>query len=282
VEEEYRLQQRSFFFSLGATVSITTRDKETYDRTLIEGTTIRVFEYEHGRNTGHVGTYRDLVKKYRHYHSRNPDVIYDCGLTVYAGYAIDYDEEHLNYAMGMYLTGPLLLEKEFLKFNDLSQPVTMVHQMSTAGFTAPPFFQTFYNLRHWYKWNHIIGSNAARVHPNWLHIGVACTDTNTTWFTDLYNPSAILGDESNIVFDQKLAAATPIKGIPPERVALAVAQAVYLRHELDDETLFQVPDLTGVITTALLNAVRQESGKNFTALYIEIAKIGFGINMSVH
>jgi len=270
------------FYALGATVSVTTRCKETYDMTQLAGTSIRVFEYEHGRTAGHVGTYKDFVRKYRHYHHKNPDIIYDCGMTVYAGYVIDYDEEHLNYAMGMYLTGPLLLEKEFLKFNDPNQQVTLVHSLSTAAFTAPPFFQTFYNMRHWYKWNHIVGSNAAKVHPNWLHIGVACTDTNTTWFNNLYNPSALIGDEANIVFDEKLAAATGAKSIPPETVALAVAQAVFLRKELDDETIFQVPDLTGVTTTALLNAVRQESGKNFTQLYIEIALIGFGINMTVH
>ena len=67
----------------------------------------------------------------------------------------------------------------------------------------------------------------------------------TEWTKNAINPSARKGDKAQIAYDDITGKMTPQIGVPPETVALACAQAVLLRKELQDETIFVVPDKGG-------------------------------------
>jgi hypothetical protein len=274
----------NLFCKLGARVSITTRNIATYWPQGIPSCntiTTNIFELEYGA----VGesSPRSFVRRYIDVMGRNPDYIIDCGIPIYAGNSVDFTDEEMAYMSAAYIWGSIALEAAFLRYNDPIQKVVHSTCLSTAGLSAPPYFQEFYNTGKQMKIQHILGQNAAQLHPNWRYVGVACTNTNTTWYETAQNPSAVRGDKAQVAFNAALKYATLAIGTPPETVALAHAQAMLLPMELNNETIFTVSPLSGDAGTMAFYALKTFlSGKEYVEAYQKMVLEAFHINITDH
>jgi hypothetical protein len=271
------------FVNLGATVSVTTTSLAGYSLAA-NGlpTSVNVFELEYGTDDEE-RNYRHLVRVYRErMGARNPDYIVDCGLTVYSGNTVDFDATMRRRAMRMYIEDPIGLEEAFLAHNDPNQRVIHSSCLSTAGFNPAPLFQEFYDTGKQFKFSHILGSNAAQLHPNWLRVGVACSFTNTTWYLTAQNPSVAKGDKLQIAFQAIIAGATS-QGNSPDTVALAHAQALLLRQELNDETLFLSEPPAGTAFSQAFNWARTYlTGKQYVTFFQQFALAALHLNLTDH
>jgi len=270
------------FVSLGATVSVTTRNVHTYSRAdngLPEHVNVFNLEYGGHRDSGP----RAFVEHYRARMLRNPDYIVDCGLTVYSGNSVDFDDDTMAKMTAIYQWGSVALESAFLKHNNPNQPVVHSTCLSVAGINAPPYFEEFYNNGKQFKFQHIFGSNAAQLYPNWRYVGVACSVTNTSFYINSINPSADAGDKAQVTFQEKLAIGALTSPNSADTVALAHAQAMLLPEVLDYETIFLSEPPSGTLLSELLFYSRTYlSGKAYTEAFKSIALNAFGVNITDH
>lgn len=279
------------FHRLGARVAVTTRDRETYDRSLIpEG--VGVFELDYTQHEDEEASPKHFVRRYVEYYGRVWDIRHDGAMTVYAGDLLDYTENEIDTCLHMLITGPAMLERTFFEQADKERlaggpqrKYITCFGMSTAAFTEPPFFQPLYNVRHNYVWRLIVGRNASLKRPEMLYLGVACTFTDTEWLSQAINPSATAGDKAQIAYMEVTGKMTPLLGVAPEVIGEAVAQAVLLREKLQQETIFVVPDKGGAASqagTARLAQMANLSGKHFTEAYTDYVVNVFKIPLQEH
>jgi NAD(P)-dependent dehydrogenase (short-subunit alcohol dehydrogenase family) len=277
------------FHRLGARVAVTTTDLETYDYTqLPDDGSIVVFHLDYTNVFAtEAGSPHKFVDAYVKHFGRVWDMWHDGAMVVYEGFQAHYTVAELRDALDMYITGPTLLEQEFVKHMDPQRHYTVVYGLSSACLTAPPYVQALYVLRHQFVLNKIYGYEASQLYPNLRCRGVCCTFTSTQWFTNAINPSARAGDNAMIVYHEITAAMTPKIGVPTQTIATAVAQAALLSSShMDDELIYMVPDLTGdkgrAGTAAMADMRNNETGKNYVEKYVAFCAHGFGLNIREH
>jgi len=180
-----------------------------------------------------------------HFMERNdyciPDAIYNIGMDVHAGNVIDYTPQQLNYIVNSYLTGWLTIQNEFKKFNNfpcnVNRTITWLNSLSTGAFGGTDGVLYLYYVGHYARWKNIVEQNMQALLPNWLHVGLACTFSNTTnWLTET-NPSADRGDTAQIKYLNTTIGLTPVVGTTMNDMGVAAMQAT---------TLNQLPEMRGV------------------------------------
>jgi NAD(P)-dependent dehydrogenase (short-subunit alcohol dehydrogenase family) len=226
------------YAALGAHVTITTRNIQTYDLSQIANTNINLVELHYGeRSRGGARAFR-VAQKYLDQHGRRPDVLVQSALTIYNGIRYDYDSDTLEYVNKMYFSDPTELENVFLANDATARPMKILYVSSYAGYVQPPYYQTLYNERQFAVLQHVRSMRAALRYPNTEFLATLCTFTNTSAMDTSVNPSADAGDYAQQQFQAIFKVLLRTRGFPPALVGSAVVQATLLRAQLNYETMF--------------------------------------------
>lgn len=280
-QQSIALATALIFDSLGATVTITTRNPSTYNYALIAGTNINVIGLDLGGRSDPTKRAKRVAKNYRQTYGKNPDIYVHSALTIANGDPYDYESDDLEYFYRQYVVDPMEIEREFLSHNDPTQQVKVVYVTTYAGIVYPPYYQTLYNERARFLLDRLEASNAAIRFPNWEYLATLCVFTNTTAMINSVNPSAEAGDYAQQQFQTIFTGLLATLGLPASYVGNAVAQAALLRSQLNYETIF---DASGPYSASIPSfvALRGLSGKNFTLAYRGVSLAGYGINITKH
>lgn len=271
------------FWSLGATVTITTRNLKTFNYSAIAGTDINVMCLRLGSSscqTCHCRPYQ-MAELYRKKYGKNPDYYVHGALTIYNGDPLDYTTKELDSIFREYYSGPLEIERVFLQNNNPNQKVTVLYLTTFAGIVLPPWYQTLYNERARFLLDRLEAQNAALRFANWEWLATLCFFTNTTAMINSKNPSATrAGLYSQQQFQTIFTANLYNLGYPPEFVGLAAVQAMLLRAQLGFETIFDASGVYSASVPAFIQLRATATGLQFTFAYRAISLNNFGINIT--
>lgn len=264
------------FHNRGASVTITTRDLDAFNKSSVP---FRVLQLEYGKDK----SVEKLVDSYVKAVGRIPDLLVDAGLTAYVGNLLDFDRENMEYAMRMYATDPILLVREFLKYNNLSRPFNVSFALSTASYGAATTFISLYTAGKQLKKDFIRDFavyEGPKYYPNVRLVGIACSNVNTTLYNSAYSPSVLKGDPLNTQLLPTLAFAARLQGNNPITVALAHLEAL-TTLTYDNSTLFLVPTSPrGRLTTEVLHSIYVQDNSTQFVKDTRDVYLSFGINIT--
>ena len=264
------------FYNRNASVTITTRNLFT-----AAVSPFRVMELEYGRGKKNV---EKFVKKYIN-QVGFPDVLVDCGLVFFTGLVMDFDRDHMEYAMKMYITDPFLLYREFLKHNNASKPFNISIAISAVSYGTVSSFYALYAVGKMAKKDFVRDFalyEGPKYYPNVRITGIACAYVNTSIAVNSYNPSANRGDAFSIKFVEVNILLNNLLGIPASTVALAHLEAITTLTK-ENNTLYLVPTAgdgrtrAEILYNIYVNDNTTEFLKDNNAIYLSL-----GLNISAY
>ena len=239
-------------YNQGAEVTITSRDRDTVNNSLytvmdldycVKGSVDRFWNKYLQKNNGY-----------------RPSLVGNFGLEYYQGDMLDFDLDHMECAMQMYVIGPLYLIGKIIKHVDpdgIRRPLNISFALSSAGYGAGTSFLGLYAggkaiLKDFIK--DFAVYSGPHYYPEVRITGIACSYAKTTLTATSYNPSVEKGDALNIKIQQEVARIENAVGSNPYDIGFAHLIGLTLLTK-QNNTIYMEPVTTGRGTSDLLYSV---------------------------
>ena len=239
-------------YNQGASVTITSRDRDTVNNSLYN-----VMDLDYCMK----GSVDRFWNKYLQQHDGyRPSLVGLFGLQYYQGDMLDFDLEHMECAMQMYVIGPLYLMGKIIKHVDpdgVRRPLNISIALSAAGYGAGTSFLGLYAggkaiLKDFIR--DFAVYSGPHYYPEVRITGIACAYAKTTLTATSYNPSVEKGDALNIKLQQQVLVIQNQVGSNPYDIGFAHMIGLTLLTKANN-TIYLVPVLTGRGTSDLLYSI---------------------------
>lgn len=286
--ESIALQVGLRLASLGVQVTLTTRNKHTYNFGLLTGTTIKVVQLVLGSYNNGLDSPRRVASQFITDNGRRPDFLVHGAGQVVNGLYHDMSDEFHAWAHKMSVIDPIAIEQEFLRSDATAVKMTVLDISSFAGWGTPPFYQQQYNSKSWEHRQKVEAMATSLRFSNTEWLMTMCVFVNTSSMDFSVNPSAepgdltVTGDFAAQEFQRLFKLYARTRGFPPALTAEGIVQALVAREllNLTQHVVFDVSQ--GLGSAGLYQLYGQSSAVTVPSFRVVSSSPFIGINITNH
>jgi len=274
--------------ALGMDVTLTTRNRRTYNFDLLTGTTIKVVQLVLGSSNNGLDSARRVAAQYKTDHGRRPDYFVHGAGQIVNGLYHDMTDEFHAWAYKMSVIDPIAMETEFLRDDATAAPMTVLDISSFAAWGTPPYYQQAYNTKSWIHRQKVEALDASLRFANTQWLMTMCVFVNTSSMDFSVNPSAepgdltATGDFAAQEFQRLFKGYARSRGVNPAVTAQGVVQALLARSQLNLTNHFVFDVSQGMGNAALYDLYGQSSAVTVPTYRLVSSSPFIGINITNH